>query len=183
MKPKTQSPLCIMIMKLFTDGGLVGRNPSSVGGVWAYCIVDDKDEAVTLASGFVPAPQGREITNNHMEMIAAVKGFEALLGLLPHPADWTGEFWSDSQVTIMRLFQGAKWNNVPANVRNRAETMIEAFGLGKNPNIKPILCAGHPTKKELAAGIKNKEGKDYPVSVFNKYCDDACRKESKAHKQ
>ncbi len=86
------------ITKLFADGGVIIKNPSPFGGTWAYCGVDENDERIIEASGFIslvaeinsmiwivdrrsgqdrdfigdqPArPSNRPITNNHTEQIA-----------------------------------------------------------------------------------------------------------------
>jgi hypothetical protein len=45
----TQQPL-----DLYTDGGVIGANPSPFGGTWAYCIVDTADnQRVTCNSGVI----------------------------------------------------------------------------------------------------------------------------------
>src|SRR5690349_4524750 len=51
--------------------------------------------------------EGQEITNNQVEMIALLKGLEHL------PADYRGQICSTNQVTLDRVFHGARWSNIP----------------------------------------------------------------------
>ena len=75
---------------LYCDGGVIGRNPSSQGGVWAWCGVDKNGTRIIEKGGFVPAPPGVQITNNHTEQIAICLALEAM------PDGWSGLVCSDS---------------------------------------------------------------------------------------
>ena len=93
-----------------------------------------------------------------------IKGMESL------PHDWNGTVLSDSQITLGRVFLGWKWNNVPAWVHRRFQSVrarlvnYEAF--------EHVLLAGHPTRKQLEAGV-GRHG--YRVSIHNVWCDEACK--------
>lgn len=132
--------------ELYCDGGVIGRNPSTYGGTWAYRRVTDgyvfeqKSGVITPAIAWMPA-----ITNNLTEMLALMRGLEAL------PPGWVGVVYSDSQITLGRAFQGWKWKNIPpwlhqAYQRQRAR-------LVNWEKIQWVLLQGHPTQAELAAGI------------------------------
>jgi ribonuclease HI len=157
------------IVKLYADGGLVGKNPSSIGGVWAWCAVNSADVRVRMESGFVPPPKGGVITNNHTEQVALILALEAM------PEGWSGQVCSDSKIALGRLFWGYKQRNVPLNVMRRGAAAVKRLG-----QIEAILLQGHPTEKDLAVGIGSKRG--LPVSEHNVWCDKACTKQAKAHK-
>ena len=155
---------------VYCDGGCVGRNPSEEGGTWAYRLVwqdgDAEDVVVAEESGLVLAPPGRPVTNNHTEQIAIVKALEAL------PDGWSGTVCSDSQIALGRVFKGWREKNLPRNVADRTRATVARMG-----TIKTVLLQGHPTQADLLSGIGKKRG--LPVSIHNKWCDEACSEESK----
>lgn len=156
------------IVAVYTDGGVIKKNPSAIGGTWAWCAVDAEGNRVAQASGVVPAPLGRTVSNNHTEQIALVKAMEAL------PEGWSGRFYSDSQVALGRVFLNWATNNLPKNIIER--TNAARLRLGK---CDWRLLQGHPTKAELEAGWGVK--RELPVSVHNVWCDKACTREAKAY--
>lgn len=149
---------------LYCDGGVVGKNPSPIGGTWAWCGVDESGARIIERGGFVPSPNGRPITNNHTEQIAIVLALEAM------PEGWVGMVCSDSMVALGRVFQGWKCKNLPANIERRARAAVTRLG-----PIKTMLLQGHPTKADLAAGIGKKRG--LPVSIHNAWCDAECNRQ------
>ena len=155
------------MIDLYADGGVIGRNPSVVGGTWAFCLVDmDLFGIRTIEQSGVITPDEAglpEITNNLTEMLAVVRGLQAL------PDDWIGTVNSDSQITLGRLFDGWKWKGIPPWLH--AEFQKERARLAKWDWLYHRLLQGHPTKAELAAGM-GKRG--YPVSEHNQWCDWAC---------
>jgi ribonuclease HI len=157
-----------MIVALYTDGGVIGRNPSTIGGTWAFCAVDESDNRVMQRSGVVFATAVRFITNNHTEQIAIVKALEAM------PAGWSGKLYTDSWVALVRVFKNGKTRNLPRNIIDRTTAARQRLG-----EIEPVLLAGHPTKAELAGGVKGK----LPVSQHNVWCDQQCRAEALKHKK
>jgi ribonuclease HI len=104
------------------------------------------------------------VTNNLTEMLAALKAINYV------PADWAGRIYSDSQVTLGRLFMGWKWSNVPPAMHQVYQLLRRR--LVNWERIEYVLLDGHPTKAELLAGI-GKRG--HPVSEHNAWCDEACR--------
>lgn len=152
-------------MKLFTDGGVVGRNPSRRGGTWAWCIVVN-DAIVRRGSGIVtPSDLDREeVTNNDTEAFAAVRGLRYVLSLDP---DWNGEWWTDSHVTLCRL-TSSPLHKMPPWLQKIAAS------LRRGRTYVPVLCAGHPTTKEITTGRRSRNG--LPTSIWNKWCDEECTK-------
>lgn len=155
------------IVAIYADGGVIGKNPSPIGGTWAWCAVTSGEVRAIERGGVIVAPEGRLITNNHTEFIALTLALEAM------PDGWSGLVCSDSQISLGRLFYGWKLKNLPANVHKRG---IEArLRLGE---LKPVLLQGHPTKKDLERGIGAKRG--YPVSIHNVWCDQECGRQAAA---
>lgn len=150
------------IAAMFCDGGVIGRNPSMLGGTVCFCLVDQADTIVRHCSGIV-TPQScgvRHITNNLTELLAAVNGLEAL------PEGWTGNVFTDSLVTLRRISGGKSFRGIPDQLRARVALVLTRLG-----SYKVHLLGGHPTKAELAAGVRS-DGK--PVSQHNVFCDREC---------
>jgi ribonuclease HI len=154
--------------QLYVDGGVVLKNPSPIGGTYAYRLL--KDGVVVSEGGFfrsakdcaVNAEAG-PVTNNITEMMALVKGLQKL------PDDWDGTIYSDSMITLGRAFLGWKWKSVPLWLRVMFETEVKR--LVNWERLGHALLSGHPTKAQLASGI-GKHG--LPVSEHNVWCDQAC---------
>ena len=161
----------MQILDLYADGGVIGPNPSAKGGTWAYVIVDREiDKHVLTGSGVItPADFGADkITNNHSEFYALVMGLEAI----PSPEEWVGHVYSDSNVSLGRLFRGWAVNNLPLGVLARGRNAV--MRLADDPkSIEHTLLDGHPTKKQLEEGF-GKRGN--PVSKWNVACDKRCTK-------
>ena len=151
-------------LNLFTDGGVIGANPSSIGGTWSYCLVDATGERTECDSGIItPAQAGLPaITNNLTELLAIVKGREAL------PYAWTGTIHSDSWASLQRVFHHAKLANVPPWLVTRLQTLQRD---GWFSGCHWQLLDGHPTKAQLAAGVGKRGG---PVSAHNVWADQEC---------
>lgn len=155
---------------VYADGGCIGRNPSDMGGTWAWLETDtDGATVVREQSGYItpcqsfPAP----ITNNLTEMSAAVLALESC------PDNWAGILYTDSQVTMYRLERRgsdrkpAGMAGVPGNLIARRDRLHERLG-----NYRVVLLGGHPTRKELQDG-RRRDG--LPCSPFNVRCDELCR--------
>jgi hypothetical protein len=139
-------------LDLFTDGGVIGANPSPIGGTWAYCVVDAADnQRITCGSGIITP-----------ELLAIVHGREAL------PWAWSGTIHSDSWVSLQRVFHAAKLKNVPPWLVDRLQK-FQRDGWFSGCGWK--LLDGHPTKAQLAANI-GKRGA--PVSEHNVWADQEC---------
>lgn len=155
---------------LYADGGVIAVNPSPLGGTWAWCLVDAAGERVQTASGVLTAAEnGQPVTNNVSELYALVAGLEAL------PARWCGTVYSDSWVSLQRVFLAAPLKGVPHWLRVRLHIVQRTGRLAKLPY---VLLDGHPTKAQLAAGV-GKRGK--PVSEQNVWCDAACTAQARAY--
>lgn len=149
---------------LYTDGGVIGQNPSPIGGTWAWCMVDAEGTLLRHASGWVnPVEMNAEaVTNNHTELMALVLGLEAL------PETFAGTVYSDSWVSLQRVFLAAKLANVPAWLVERLQAIQRS---GRLATLRFQLLDGHPTRAQLDAGI-GKRGN--PVSTWNVWCDEQC---------
>lgn len=154
------------ITDLFTDGGVCGRNPSTEGGTWAWCHVQN-GQRVRHESGFIARSEVGldKVTNNLTELFAAVRGMESL------PPGWSGTIWTDSQITLLRIRRGkqAKLNGIPDWLRERLAAVKARLG----NSYRVGLLGGHPSRKDLARGTRT-DGT--PVSVHNVFCDGLCRK-------
>jgi ribonuclease HI len=153
-----------MITELYVDGGVIAVNPSLIGGTYAWRLVHDDREPTGDGKVVTVSQMGGPVTNNQTEMLAMLDGLKQL------PADWTGTIYSDSMVTLGRIFQGFKWKNIPGWMHKLYQT--ERQRLINWEQIKYVQLDGHPTRKQLAAGI-GKRGN--PVSVHNVWCDEACQ--------
>lgn len=147
-------------MELYTDGGVIGRNPSAIGGTWAWCLVDD-GEVIREGSGIItPNDISKStVSNNDTELYAAVRGLEAV------GPNFDGVWFTDSKVTIHRLTSHPKFTGCPLWLRKRAEQLRDAR------KWTVILLGGHPTKADLKIG-KMTDGS--PVSEWNVRCDKEC---------
>lgn len=159
------------IIALYADGGVIGRNPSSVGGTWAWRHVNANGEPVAEESGVITVAEAKVgfVTNNLTELLALVNGIEAL------PAGWRGTVYSDSNISLGRLFRGWALNEVP-------QWLIERMGAAMRhvdiEHSREVLLDGHPTKAQLEAGT-GKRGN--PVSIHNVWCDEACGEQARQH--
>lgn len=159
------------IVALYADGGLIGAgNPNRLGGTWAYALVDSAGARVRTAAGVLTAQaNGQPVTNNVSELYALVAGLEAL------PARWCGTVYSDSWVSLQRVFLAAPLKGVPPWLVFRLQALQRA---GRVKDVGHVLLDGHPTQAQLAAGV-GKRGK--PVSEQNVWCDAACTAQARAY--
>jgi len=154
---------------IYCDGGVLKVNPSPFGGSWAWCLVE-AGAIVRSASGIILPSEcdGGPVSNNVSELRAAVEALEST------PRKWGGTLYSDSQVTLGRLFKGWPLNGVPEELACRVKQFRQ--DLRDYPLIDPVLLQGHPTKADLACGIGHKRG--LPVSRWNCWCDERCQQEA-----
>jgi ribonuclease HI len=155
------------IAAIYCDGGVIAKNPSPYGGTWAWVAVDAAGELVRQDSGTIDA---RGITNNVTEFVAAIYALEAV------PQGWSGTLYSDSQVTLGRLFHGWALGGLGVRLINRGSAVLKRLG-----KVEPVLLQGHPTKADLEAGIDKKRG--LPVSRFNQLCDQECQRLARRYLQ
>jgi ribonuclease HI len=102
--------------RLYTDGGLLSKNPSDKGGTWAWVCVDEEDNVLAKESGIVlPHHIDRErVTNNQSELTAIYRGLRSL------PNGWQGQLWSDSRIALQWIggTPGRTWTSVPRRLSN-----------------------------------------------------------------
>lgn len=166
METKTVVENTFEIVAVYTDGGVIKKNPSPFGGTWAWCGVDKDGNRIVEKSGSVPATETRTVSNNHTEQIAIVKALEFL------PDNWNGTVYSDSMVALGRVFDSWSERNLPKNISMRSKAAVARLG-----KIDRVLLQGHPTKADLECGIGKK--RNLPVSIHNVWCDKACGLEAK----
>lgn len=157
------------VVALYCDGGVIGRNPSTVGGTYAWCGVDAHGNRVLTHGGIVEVVDDRPVTNNWTEQIAIVRALESM------PDGWSGTVYSDSQIALGRVFLGWKTSNLPSNIKQRGIDALKRLG-----TVKHVLLQGHPTKADLIAGIGKK--RNLPVSEHNVWCDKECGRQAEVHK-
>lgn len=156
--------------ELYTDGGVIGHNPSYIGGMWAHRLIAN-DVMVVENSGIItPFEAGLPIVSNNLtELLALVNGMGAL------PADWKGTVCSDSQISLGRVFLHWKMKGIPLWLSNNLDKVRSEHQYFSE--WKWILLQGHPTKADLALG---KGSRGYPVSEHNVWCDQTCAELGKA---
>lgn len=150
-----------MQSELYTDGGVIGKNPSKLGGVWGWVLVE-ADQIIRFGSGIItPADIGeKSITNNLTELLGAVRGLEAM------GENWNGVWHTDSQITMFRLIRPSSKHSVPKWLEGR----IKALAIHRKWTHQ--MVGGHATKAELAAGIRKRNG--FKTSKWNSWVDKLC---------
>ena len=166
------------IVAVFTDGGLVGHNPSTKGGTWAWCAVTPEGEHVREVSAYLlpktstcpgnPRVGSDVVTNNDVEFFAAMRALESMA------VGWSGALATDSRITIERL-KKCREGQMPTAFRadwfSRAECAFKRLG-----TVNLIHLAGHPTQKDLERGYKeNSDGTTTRVNRHQTWCDSRCR--------
>jgi hypothetical protein len=159
------------VVDCYTDGGLAGRNPSAIGGSWAYALVSDNTVHMQCYGFVTPGEMDvPAVTNNLVELLAAVAALEAL------PLGWEGKLYTDSLCTQQRLITNRpELAGVPDVLESRLWDVRRKYGL-----IPVVLLDGHPTRKQLLTGF-GKRGN--PVSPWNKHVDRLCTLAVQAHLQ
>ena len=157
-------------MKLYTDGGVILKNPSTIGGTWAWILVDDMDEIVLdKASGYVTPKDLRTdvVTNNQTELLAVIEAFSSM--------DWDSvlELRSDSEITLGRVFKNYAFNNIPEWMR--LKLIVEKKRLENFSKFSYMLMDGHPTKEQVEKGTGKK---GHVTSKWNVWCDKECGRQA-----
>lgn len=159
------------VTAVYADGGVVHVNPSPFAGTWAYCWVDDAGERVREHSGLIrldPDLGLPTVSNNQAELYALI------MALKPLPDGWSGHVFSDSRISLGRLFWGFRWSNIPEPWEAWGKGWIARLG-----PVTPVLLDGHPNRAQLAAGI-GKRGN--PCSPHNVRCDELCAARAEDYK-
>lgn len=161
------------ITAVYTDGGIIGPNPSRIGGAWAFvAIVDAEDGVVYERSGVIKPPDVwghvaprqaalSTIENNIAETIAILLALEAL------PEGWRGTFYGDNLNSIRRAREPRECKDaVPRFLRDRLVIAAETR------HVEFHLLGGHPTAVDVQRGCRI-DGT--PVSKWNARADKLCR--------
>lgn len=149
--------------EIFADGGVVGKNPSPLGGTWCFLWVSRSGGRLYTEHGLV-TPLGAglpAITNNYTELLAVLKAIQSV------PPEWSGTVWTDSMVTFHRFTSSpfGSFKGIPLPL------VREVFRLRRECGFQMRHLKGHPSEEELRAGV-SRDG--LPVSRHNVWCDRAC---------
>jgi ribonuclease HI len=182
---------------IYADGGVVGRNPSEHGSVWAYCVVDDGlpgNNVIERARGLMVA-----VTASKWARVAADKVVSEqpvstrvdidawpgsasvayrtsnnhselmaiLKGLESRPPGWSGRVVSDSLNAADR-FNGRSLLD-PHHIPMEVINRMVAI-LARCGTIQWAHVKGHPSREDLKAGHRN----GTPVSKHQVWCDLEC---------
>lgn len=152
---------------LFCDGGVISRNPSTIGGTWAWVLVKDGAEVARDSGVINPEFLERNVvTNNNTELYALCQGINKLSD------GWAGKVASDSGIALGWVFRGFKTDLVPHRL------MIYRSGLEavrkRADGLPWVNLAGHPMPSDLAAGKRLSKTPNLPVSKWNVLCDALC---------
>lgn len=156
--------------QLFCDGGVVGKNQKgeAIAGTWSFIRISFGNNVSQSYSGVLypnQLPEGYFVTNNVTEFTAIIQG------LLFLPDWWVGTVWSDSKISLGRVFCGWHIENIPDWI---LDCYLEAKSHLKYwDQITYGLLDGHPTKEQLESG-RGKRG--HPVSIHNVWCDKECQR-------
>lgn len=158
-----------LAVALYADGGVINVNPSPIGGTWAFCLVNIHGGRIAWDSGVITPDEAEmpTVSNNLTELYALVRGLEAV------SPDWYGMVYSDSWVSLQRVFLSAKLKNVPQWLCERLWAIQRT---GRLERMGYTLLDGHPTKAQLEAKI-GKRGN--PCSEHNVWCDTTCQQRAR----
>lgn len=158
-----------MKVSLYTDGGCVKSNPSKIGGTIAFTFVKNNQRTFSYARVWTPKQlKVDRVTNNQTELWALI------VGLQYTAFDDVLHIYSDSEITLGRVFMGYAMRNIPEWMQK--ELNKQKRRLANWDKFKWTLLAGHPTKPELDSGLKNSKEWVLPVSEFNVWCDSQCQR-------
>lgn len=154
---------------LYTDGGVIRKNPSTIGGTWAWCLVED-DKVISQDSGHITPKEMRSdvITNNQTELLAVIEALSSL------DYDEIVEVRSDSQITLGRVFKKFSFNNIPTWMILKLR--VETARLVNFKKFTYELMDGHPTQEQVERGIGKK---GHVTSKWNVWCDEECKRQAR----
>lgn len=166
-----EQPTGSPVVRVVADGGCRLKNPSDVGGMWAFRHIDDEGRVTRQSYGVILVEDVfplTTVTNNLTETLALLLALEAL------PDAWNGLVCSDSQNAI-RVFQNPNKDreHLTADVLARCRAVCKRLG-----KLSFKLLCGHPTKDEIRrmeAGETVVGERGYPYCLHNVWCDTACR--------
>lgn len=155
---------------IFADGGIIGKNPSRVGGTWCYLWVSGQGRKLYTEHGIVsPQDHGLQtVGNNLTELLAVLRAVQSV------PPEWDGTVFTDSLITYHRFTSSpfTSFRGIPQDLTR------EVFRLRGEHRFRMGHLKGHPTRKELQEG-RSRCGR--MVSIFNVYCDKTCGRIGREH--
>jgi len=174
------------IIRAYSDGGIIGPNPSSAGGTWYYIVTEE--EKILDECGGVLRPVDLDpktkppVTNNITELYALCSAIIGSWPGIPGAGETRIEdvkpnahliVHTDSFVSLSRL------QNADASMENVPEWLVCKVRLAQEHlrrflSFHFVLLQGHPTKSDLEAGIGAK--RKLPVSIWNVKCDAGCNR-------
>lgn len=170
--------------RLYADGGSILRNPSAIGGTWAWVAVDQEGWTIHHEHGWFEPPlpeeggraadsEGLPTTgNNQSEFLAVLLALRAVKATMP---SWGGMICTDSKLTIDRWSRGTSLRGIPTIWHQRMGEILRMPGEIGRPMHWQLLD-GHPTVAQLLAG-RGKRGN--PTSTHNEQCDALCQEASR----
>jgi hypothetical protein len=94
------------VLEVYADGGCLGKNPSPLGGTWAWVHVGRGGAVLARGSGVIRAGvgfYGATVSNNVSEFVALLLAIESL------PGGWSGPAFTDSNGTLLRFQRPGFW--------------------------------------------------------------------------
>lgn len=180
---------------IYCDGGVVGKNPSDYGGVFAWRVVRmpgasivGEGRGIMVPFGDIDLLRAAQLVHDTLEGLFDVdvivmqrqgdsmgsqvtnnqSELMAAVHALEHrPEDWDGRLLTDSSVTIRRMTGAVNLNpnQVPLWMIDRLVKVCRS-----RRQVTYDHVAGHPTKADLRLGHKKGE----PVSHHQHWCDRTC---------
>ena len=119
-----------MITKLYADGGVIEKNPSTIGGTWACILVNEAEVQVSFGTGVITPNRARvkAVTNNLTELLALIEGLERV------PIDFSGTVLSDSNVSLDVCFAAGSGITFRSGRANSTRRHANACSTGKRSN-------------------------------------------------
>jgi hypothetical protein len=165
---------------IYCDGGVFKKNPSPVGGGWAYCAVigngkrgqvSKTDGDRIIIRGIVPidvCDPAKGVTSQNAETYAMMKALH-LLSMVDHRAYPKVVVVSDSMTALGWAFLDWSTKSMPQPLRDMFE---EARDRVKSiDNLHFLHVEGHPGPRFMKKGWKMKNGKVVFCSIWNVLCD------------
>jgi ribonuclease HI len=150
------------MIDIYTDGGVIGKNPSKHGGTWAFVAVRGGASVFENSGILLPESVGTPaISNNMAELIAVMNAVE-------WSQRWPTTIYTDSIISLYRLNnKKSKWAGIPDPIRN----LFLRIRSEHSCLHKAVLVKGHPTKADLERGTSEH---GIPVSPWNVRADKLC---------
>lgn len=147
------------VISVYADGGVILKNPSAIGGTWAFCFVDSEGKRFRKHAGVLKPEEGVDglVTNNITELFALCSAIWSIQTL----ENWESRsyhFYSDSNVTVLRVFRDASLKGVPDWLREftgKVRILLDRI------EFQYTRLDGHPDAVSLMTGIGKRGG---PVS-------------------